>query len=192
MTELTFLGISGSLRAGSHNSALVAAAAELAPPGITVQRYGRLRDIPPYDADQDGPAPPEPVADLRARIAAADGLLIATPEYNSSMPGVLKNALDWGSRPKDASVLSGKPVATLGAASGTSGTIRAQLALRQVWVWTGSPAVVKPEVHVFRAAEHFDERGRLSHPATRAQVRALLAALRELVLRERVALGRAT
>lgn len=187
--NLTFLGVSGSLRKGSLNTGLLRAAAELAPPGITVEVYGRLRDIPPYDLDLDTDEPPEPVADLRERIGAADGLLIATPEYNYSIPGVLKNALDWASRPVPGSVLRHKPVAVMGASPGNFGTIRAQLALRQVWLWTESVPVVRPEVHVFAALQRFDEHGTLTDQATRALITDLLEALRLTAIRTRAPSG---
>jgi chromate reductase, NAD(P)H dehydrogenase (quinone) len=177
------LGISGSLRAGSLNTRLLEAAIELAPEGMTIERYEGLRDLPHYDADLDGDDLPAPAADLRSRIAQADGLLIATPEYNYSIPGALKNTLDWASRPAATSVLVGKPVAVMGAAPGNFGTLRAQLALRQVWLWTQSVPVVRPEVHVFRAAERFDADGRLVDEETRALVAKLLEALDAVITR---------
>jgi chromate reductase len=189
--DLTFLGISGSLRKGSLNTALLRAAVELAPPGVTIEVYDGLRDIPPYDGDLDTDQPPEPVRDLRQRIHATDALLISTPEYNYSIPGVLKNAIDWASRPIAASALRHKPVATMGAAPGNFGTLRAQLALRQVWLWTESIPVMKPEVHVFRALERFDERGVLIDATTRALITQLLDALRNTVIRAQSQLGHA-
>jgi chromate reductase len=177
------LGISGSLRAGSLNTRLLEAAIELAPAGMTIERYEGLRDLPYYDADLDGEEPPAAAAELRSRIAQADGLLIATPEYNYSIPGGLKNAIDWASRPAMTSVLVGKPVAVMGAAPGNFGTLRAQLALRQVWLWTQSVPVVRPEVHVFRAAERFDDDGRLVDEDTRALVVGLLEALGTVIER---------
>ncbi|MQA79833.1 MAG: FMN reductase [Streptosporangiales bacterium] len=171
------LAISGSLRTGSFNSMLIEAARERVPSGMSIEVYEGLRDIPPYDSGIDTEAPPPPVADLRARIAAADGLLIATPEYNYGAPGVLKNALDWASTPPWASVLQGKPVALMGASPTPFGTVRAQLALRQVFLWTGSPVVTKPEVLVFSAYERFDADGRLTDEGTAELVSGLLAAL---------------
>ena len=129
---LTILGISGSLRRGSHNTSLLRAAAKLLPPGVEIELYDRLADIPPYDPDHDGEVPPEAVVQLRRVIAAADGVLIATPEYNGSVPGVLKNALDWGSRPFPENALRGKPVAVLGASTGLFGAVWAQAELRKV------------------------------------------------------------
>src|SRR5689334_24487741 len=111
MDPLRILGISGSLRAASYNTAMVRAVAGLAPDDMHVDVYERLREIPPYDADLDTAEPPEPVADLRRRIIAADGLGISTPEYNYRVPGVLRNASDWVSRPASSSALTRKPIA---------------------------------------------------------------------------------
>ena len=193
MSDLTILGISGSLRADSHNSALLRAAAQGAPDGVRVDIYDRLRDIPPYDQDLDTAEPPEPVADLRERIFAADGLLIVTPEYNYGIPGVLKNAIDWASRaPKwgDPTSLARKPVAIAGAAPTNFGTVRAQLALRQVFVWTDSLVVVKPEVIVFGSHNRFDAAGNLTDETTRGLLTELLGALRTKI-EETAALVRA-
>jgi chromate reductase len=161
MESLRILGISGSLRAASYNTAMVRAVAGLAPDDMRVEVYGRLRDIPPYDGDLDTAEPPEPVADLRQRITEADGLIIATPEYNYGVPGVLKNAIDWASRPAASSVLKHKPVALMGAAPSQFGTVRAQLALRQSFLWTDSRVLTKPEVLAFKANERFDADGNL-------------------------------
>ncbi|MEV6522917.1 NADPH-dependent FMN reductase [Longispora sp. NPDC051575] len=177
MTDITVLGISGSLRAGSFNTALLRAARQLAPAGMTVELYEGLRDIPPYDGDTDTETPPEPVADLRRRISQADGVLFVTPEYNYSVPGVLKNAIDWASRPAGHSSLTHKPVAIMGASPGNFGAVRAQLALRQSFVWINARMVVQPEVMVFKAGERFDEHGTLTDTTTAALVRKLLDAL---------------
>jgi chromate reductase, NAD(P)H dehydrogenase (quinone) len=182
MTELTVIGISGSLRAGSHNSALLREAARLAPAGMQIDIYEGLRDIPPYNEDWDGADPPPTVSDLRDRVSAADGVLLSTPEYNYGIPGVLKNALDWASRPSPgaptaASSLSGKPVAIMGASPSPFGSVRAQLALRQVLLWTDSLVVTKPEVIVFRSYEQFDEDGNLVDEHVQDLLRRLLAAL---------------
>lgn len=180
--ELSILGIVGSLRKQSLNRQLMGAAVELAPAGTAIEVYGGLGEIPPYNADLDGVETPDVITDFREQIRRADGLLIATPEYNYSIPGVLKNAIDWASRPPQTSVLRHKPVATMGAAPGNFGTVRAQLALRQCWLWTQSVPVMKPEVHVFRAAERFNEAGKLTDPMTQDLVGELLAALRTLIL----------
>jgi chromate reductase len=147
-----------------------------------IDMYERLRDIPPYNEDFDSPDPPPIVSDLRDRIAAADGLLLSTPEYNYGIPGVLKNALDWASRPSSgaptaASSLSGKPVAIMGASPSPFGSVRAQLALRQVLLWTDSLVVTRPEVIVFRSYERFDEDDNLVDEHVQGLLRRLLAAL---------------
>lgn len=177
MNQLHVLAISGSLRADSHNSALLRAAARIAPPGMTIELYDRLRDIPPYDADLDIEEPPEPAADLRRRIHAADAVLIATPEYNYGLPGVLKNAIDWASRPAASSSLLRKPVAITGAAPTNFGSVRAQLALRQSFLWIDADVLSKPEVIVFRAHERFDGDGSLIDDDTRDLLASLLDAL---------------
>ena len=129
---MRILGISGSLRRGSHNTSLLRAAATLLPPGVELEVYDGLRDLPPYDPDHDlEPAEPA-VARLRDAIAAVDGVLIATPEYNGSIPGLLKNALDWASRPFPDSSLKGKPVAVIGASTGLFGAAWAQADVRKV------------------------------------------------------------
>lgn len=173
----TVLAISGSLRSGSFNSMLINAARGLAPADLTFEVYHGLAGIPPYNGELDTAQPPEPVSDLRSRIAAADGLLIATPEYNYGVPGVLKNALDWASTPPHSSVLDGKPVALMGASPSPFGTVRAQLALRQLFLWTGSRVVTKPEVCVYAAHERLDADGRLVQQGTADLISGLLAAL---------------
>jgi chromate reductase len=177
------LGISGSLRAGSFNSALLRAAVELAPAGMKIDQYRGLRDLPHYDQDLDTDEPPGPVADLRARVRAADGVLFATPEYNYGVPGVLKNAVDWVSRPVATSPLKRKPVAVMGAAPGAFGAVRAQLSLRQTLLWTDSDVLTKPELMVFQARERFDPKGELTDPQTRQLLTALLGALERLIAR---------
>ncbi|MFE9580411.1 NADPH-dependent FMN reductase [Nocardia sp. NPDC006044] len=174
------LGISGSLRAESHNTALLRAAQKFSS-GLEIEIYDGLREIPPYDLDLDTPERrPAAVTDLRARITAADGLLIATPEFNYSIPGVLKNAIDWVSTDwtkTEGLPLHRKPIAIMGAAPTQFGSVRAQLALRQVFVWTESDVVVKPEVIAFRSHERFDEAGQLVDETTIDLLTGLLAAL---------------
>ncbi|MEV0176105.1 NADPH-dependent FMN reductase [Streptomyces sp. NPDC050803] len=182
---MKILAISGSLRADSHNTALLRAAQKLQPNGMEIEIYEGLREVPPYDMDLDATHLwPAPVADLRRRITEADGLLIATPEFNYSIPGTLKNALDWASTDwsrTTGSPLRRKPTAIVGAAPTNFGSVRAQLALRQVFVWTESDVVVKPEVIAFRSHERFDEGGNLVDETTVALVRDLLAALADKV-----------
>jgi chromate reductase len=149
------LGISGSLRNGSHNTRLLRAAAELLPPSAELEIFDGLRDVPPYDEDDDGDPAPEGVRRLREAIAEADAILIATPEYNHSIPGQLKNALDWASRPFATNVLRNKPVAVIGASSGMFGAVWAQAETRKVLAATGA-RVIDEELPVGRAAEAFD------------------------------------
>lgn len=180
MTNHTVLVLSGSLRADSHNAALLRAAKKFGA-GLDIEIYDGLREIAPYDMDLDTPRQrPAAVAELRRRIAAADGVLIATPEFNYSIPGVLKNAIDWVSTDwtkAEVLPLQRKPVAIMGAAPTQFGSVRAQLALRQVFVWTESDVVVKPEVIAFRSHERFDDAGNLADETTIDLLRGLLAAL---------------
>ena len=157
---LRILGISGSLRRGSHNTNLLRAAAELLPPGVELEVYDGLRELPPYDPDLDvDPAHPA-VARLRDDIAAADGVLIATPEYNGSIPGLLKNALDWASRPFPDNALRGKPVAVIGASTGLFGAAWAQAEMRKVLEIIGAD-VIDLELPVGQADAAFTDDGQL-------------------------------
>jgi chromate reductase len=160
-------GISGSLRKGSFNHSLLEAAKDLAPTGTEIRIFGRLGEIPLYNQDLEAQGIPEPVAAFKQAIANADGLLIATPEYNYSVPGVLKNAIDWASRPPKGSPLQGKPVALMGATPGMGGTARGQSALRQSFVFTQSQVMTGPEFLMARAHEKFDEQGKLKDEASR-------------------------
>lgn len=183
------LGIAGSLRVRSYNRALLRAAAELAPDGLTIVEFSRLAEIPPYDGDLDPPdAPeqaPEPVRALRDALRAADALLVVTPEYNYGVPGVLKNALDWASRPPASTPLRDLPAGIMGAATGAVGTARAQLQLRQAFVFTQTYALAAPEVLVSNAAQKFDAELRLADEPTRAFVRDHLVRLRDWARRLR-------
>jgi chromate reductase len=170
---MRLLAISGSLRADSHNSRLLRIAAEEAPPGVEVDIYDGLASIPPYDGDLDVTPPPAPVAELRQLIASADGLLFATPEYNSSIPGVLKNAIDWASRPRRLTPLAGKPAGVMGATTGHFGAVWAQAELRKVLGATGA-RVVDTELGVALADDAFDNEGELFDEAA-------LTTLRELI-----------
>lgn len=178
MGESTFhiLGIPGSLRRQSYNLGLLRAARELAPEGVEIEIYD-LAQIPLYNGDIEAAGDPDPVRDLKDRIRAANALLIATPEYNYSIPGVLKNAIDWASRPPTMSPLRYKPIAIMGASPGNFGTVRAQLALRQVFFFTESYVLLKPEVLVFGARDRFDAAGNLTDETTRGLVRSLVEAL---------------
>lgn len=183
MADTTVLAITGSLRAGSLNRLLVQAAAGLAPPAMTIEAYPTLRDLPGYDADLDTDQPLAAVAELRRGIAAADGLLLATPEYNHGMPGVLKNALDWASTPPHASVLADKPTAVMGASPSPFGTARAQANLRLVLAGTGSRVLAGPEVMVFSAHERFDAGGHLTDKTAAGFLSGLLQALHDEIRR---------
>ena len=180
--QLKVLGIAGSLRAASFNRALLRAAQELAPAGMEITAFD-LAPIPLYNADVEAKGDPEPVGALKSAIRRADALLIVTPEYNFGMPGVLKNAIDWASRPPRSSVLMGKPAAIMGATPGMGGTGRAQLQLRQAFLFTQTLAVLSPEVLVARAGEKFDAAGRLTDEKTRQIVGQLLQALADWTAR---------
>ena len=172
--QLHLMGISGSLRKGSNNSALLRAAAELMPPGMTLEIFD-LMPLPIFNPDFEKPFP-EAVAEFRTRLAQANALLIATPEYNSSISGALKNAIDWASRSPQ-QPLNGKPVAMIGASTGNFGTLRAQLHLRQILTHVGALPLGKPEVLVARAEQVFDAEGNLVDAAARGFLRDLLTAL---------------
>lgn len=172
--SIHLLGFSGSLRQLSWNRALLRAAAELLPNGVTLELFDLAR-LPFYNQDLDTPETlPAPVAEFKSKIRDADALLIATPEYNHSIPGVLKNAIDWASRPLASTPLAGKPVAIMGA-GGMFGTVRAQLHLRQILVM--ALPLPKPEVLVQRAWEKFDAQGNLIDQPARDAIRAQLEAL---------------
>lgn len=173
---LTFLGIAGSLRNGSYNRGLIRAAAEAAPTGTRVLTY-ELAEIPMFNADVEAAGDPVAVADFKRAIAGADALLIATPEYNHCVPGVLKNAIDWASRPARQSVLTGLPVAIMGASSGRGGTARAQAHLRYGLAYTNGFVLPLPEVLVDFARDKFDGEGTLIDPETRKEIRDLLVSL---------------
>jgi len=168
------LGISGSLRKKSYNTALLQAAAEILPPGMSLESYD-LAPLPMYNPDFEKPFP-DPVTDFRSRIAAADAILFATPEYNSSISPSLKNAIDSASRPPN-KPLDRKPVAIMGVTTGNFGTVRAQLQLRQILTHVGALPLAKPEVLVARAEQVFDTEGRLVDESARGFLRDLLVAL---------------
>ena len=173
---MRILALSGSLRRDSLNTQLLRAAAELLPDGVELELYDGLASVPPYDGDAESAGVPAAVADLKGRIAAADAVLVATPEYNASIPGQLKNALDWVSRPVKESPFRGKPTAVIGASPGAYGAMWAQAELRKVLGILGA-RVVESEVAVTQAHERFDETGRLVHDETREQLARLVADL---------------
>jgi chromate reductase, NAD(P)H dehydrogenase (quinone) len=174
---MRILGLSGSLRRDSYNTGLLRAAADLLPAGAELAIYDDLKSIPPYDADDDTGAGPAEVDALRHAIETADAVLIATPEYNGSVPGVLKNALDWVSRPIATNPLRGKPVATVGTSTGSFGAIWAQADLRKIVGIIGG-SLVGEETPIPEGDLKFDENGRL---ADEDAVEALAATVRELV-----------
>jgi chromate reductase len=159
------LAISGSLRRDSYNTILLRAAAEVAPEGIEVVLYDGLKEIPPYDEDDDTDTPPAAVARLREALAQADGILFSTPEYNASIPGHLKNALDWASRPFATNGLRNKPVTVVGASTGGFGAVWAQADLRRVLKTIGA-RVIGEEVPVPAVHTRTDEAGRLADAET--------------------------
>jgi len=173
--ELTILGIPGSLRKASFNRALLRAAIELAPAGVRLETAD-ISQFPPYDQDvQDAGAPP-PVVVLRDAIKKADAVLFVTPEYNYSLPGVLKNAIDWASRPPE-QPFAGKPMGVIGASGGPGGTMRAQYHLRQIAVFLDMHPINKPELFVRSAGSLFDATGKLTDEPTRALLAKYLEAL---------------
>lgn len=176
--SLRVLGIVGSLRAASYNGWLLHAATELAPPELTITTHA-LAAIPPYNQDVETLGDPTPVAVLRAALRDAGAVLIASPEYNYGVPGVLKNAIDWISRPPDKAPLRRKPVAIMGAGRGGSGTMRMQLQLRQTLQSLEAYAMPKPEVAVPFCVDKFDATGRLTDEKTREHLRGFLVAFAE-------------
>lgn len=170
------LGISGSLRRGSYNHALLREAAERLPAGVEFVEFERLAEIPPYDADLEAETAPAAVADLRQAMRDADAVLVATPEYNHSIPGVLKNALDWASRPAGKSALTGTPSAVIGASTGMFGAVWAQAETRKVLGALGG-RVLEAELPVARAADLYRD-GRLDlSPEQSQQLEEILATL---------------
>lgn len=162
--SITLLGVCGSLRKASLNRALLTAVGEELPEGATLRLWGSL-DLPIFNSDVGEPTA---VTDLKRAIAESDGVVFAVPEYNYSIPGGLKNALDWLSRPPPLSPMRGKPCGLVGAASGMSGTIRAQAHMRQILVFSDSPCLSQPEVLIPRAQDRFGPDGRLTDDSTRA------------------------
>ncbi len=176
--ELTILGIAGSLRKGSFNRAALRAAQQLVPQGTALEIF-ELDGIPIYNQDEEQ-RPPAKVTEFKARIRAADAILFVTPEYNYSIPGALKNAIDWASRPYGDSAWAGKPVAVMGASIGVLGSARAQYHLRQSFVFLNMHAVNQPEVMISNASQRFDAQGNLTDETTKKLMRELLQNLVEL------------
>jgi chromate reductase len=169
------LGFAGSLRKGSYNKALLRAALELAPRGARLDIFD-IDGIPPFNQDLEN-QPSEKVKEFKAKIRAADAILIVTPEYNYSIPGVLKNAIDCASRPHGDNAFEHKPVAIMGASSGMTGSARAQYHLRQCFVFLTCFALNQPEVMVPYAQEKIDKEGKLTDQKTREKIRELLESL---------------
>jgi chromate reductase len=170
--KVHILGFAGSLRKQSYNKAILAAAFEMVPDDATIEIFD-LEGIPPFNQDLES-QPPEKVKEFKTKIRAADAILIATPEYNYSIPGVLKNAIDWASRPYGDNAFDGKPVAIMGASIGMLGTARAQYDLRRCFVFLNMFPLNQPEVMVPFAQDKIDGNGRLTDEKTRKKIRELL------------------
>lgn len=183
--DCRIVAVSGSLRRDSFNTWLVRNCERLAPPGLVIQPYLGLGSLPLYNPDVDDGRFDAVVA-LRSAIESADGLFIATPEYNHSIPGALKNLLDWASKPTDGTVLAHKPVAIAGVSSGNFGTVRAQAHLRQILHSRDADVVTRPELHIVRGAERFDPDGVLVDVRTAELVTELLCALMRRVQVNRI------
>lgn len=175
---MKIIGILGSLRKASFNRMALNAAKALLPAGDTLEIF-ELEGIPPFNQDLEA-SPPSRVVELKKALRAADAVLICTPEYNYSMPGVLKNAIDWASRPYGDSAWKGKPVAIMGASVGNLGTARAQYHLRQCFVFLDMPAVLQPEVMIGGAAGKFDKEGTLTDETSKKLIGGLLSSLKNL------------
>jgi chromate reductase len=173
--KISILGFAGSLRKGSYNKSLLRAALEMVPADAELEIFD-LEGIPPFNQDLEN-QPPEKVKEFKAKIRAADAILIATPEYNYSIPGLLKNAIDNASRPYGDNAFDGKPVAIMGASIGMLGTARAQYHLRQSLVFLNMYPLNQPEVMVPLAQEKIDQNGRVTDQKTREKIKELLEAL---------------
>ena len=186
MSNIRVVGISGSLRKNSYNRAALKAAQSLMPAGA-VLKIAEIDGLPGFNQDEEK-NPPAKVAEFKAKIKAADAVLFVTPEYNYSIPGVLKNAVDWASRPYGDSAWKGKPVAVMGASPGALGTARAQYHLRQCFVFLDMPVVNQPEVMIAQATDKFDADGNLKDDKAKELIGKLLANLCDLVKRQRAAI----
>lgn len=183
MTTIHIVGLAGSLRKKSYNKWALQAAQELLPDGAELEIIA-IDELPMYNQDiEEEFGDPDVVRAFKEKLQQADALLIATPEYNYSVPGVLKNAFDWASRPTGRSVLAGKPTAIMGASYGPYGTVRAQMSLRLSLAYVNAFTVNKPDVFITFAEQKFDEQGHLIDEKTRKQIQALLEALVQLTRR---------
>lgn len=182
---MNVLGVAGSLRRDSHNRNLLRAAGALLPPGVLFTEYDRLKQVPPFDED-DEPTTPLAVRHWRAAIGQADAVLFATPEYNSSIPGQLKNAIDWASRPAKETVLRNKPVAVIGASTGMFGAVWAQAELRKALATAGA-RVIDRELPVPTADEAFDDDGALGDHDLTLELEGILAELLDSARRRQAA-----
>ncbi len=168
MSKLKILGIPGSLRKASYNLSALRAAQQLVPADAEIEIFD-LHGIPPFCEDEEG-NPPASVAEFKRKIREADAILFSTPEYNYSIPGVLKNAIDWASRPYGDSAWTGKPVAVMGASVGVLGSARAQYHLRQVFVFLNAHAMNQPELMIANASQKFDAQGNLTDEKTKEMI----------------------
>jgi chromate reductase len=184
MSKVKILGISGSLRKGSYNLSALRAAQQLAPPNVEIEIFD-LHGIPPFSED-DEKNPPQRVTEFKRKIREADAILFVTPEYNYSIPGVLKNAIDWASRPYGDNAWSGKPVALMGASIGNLGSARAQYHLRQVFVFLNVHALNQPEIMIANASQKFDADGNLTDEKTKEMITRLLNELVEWAKRFKI------
>jgi len=186
---IKILGIAGSLREGSYNRAMLRAAAELVPDGVEIEIFD-IVGLPGFSQD-DEQDPPAKVVELKQKIRAADAVIFATPEYNYSVPGVLKNAIDWASRPYGDSAWDGKPAAIMGASIGGIATARAQYHLRQIMVFLNMHPLNQPEIMVGSCADKFDADGNLADQSTKDHIQKQIAALVEWTKRLSAGKGKA-
>ena len=173
--NIRVFGIAGSLREASYNRGALRAAVELAPEGVTIETFD-ISGIPPFNQDDEG-TPPEMVTEFKRKIRGSDAILFSTPEYNYSVPGVLKNAIDWASRPYGDSAWNGKPAAIMGASAGAIGTARAQYDLRKMMVFLNMFPINQPEVMIGNAAGKFDAEGNLTDEKTKEFISKLVGNL---------------
>ncbi|HMR39604.1 MAG TPA: NADPH-dependent FMN reductase [Ignavibacteria bacterium] len=177
---MNILGISGSIREKSHNTALLKAAQELKPDDMEIEIYS-IGDLPLYNGDLEKNGFPDNVQKFKDKVSGSDGLLIASPEYNYSFTGILKNAIDWASRPPSEGLLKKKPFALMGVSGGMSGTIRSQMHFRQIAAHLDMTALNKPEVYIPFGGKKFDEHGNLTDEATRENLQKFLEAFSKLI-----------